>query len=180
MPTDLRYPLGRFTRPATLSAAERATAIETIAAVPDELRRAVAGLSAKELEMPYRPGGWTVRQLVHHIADSHMNAYCRFKLALTEDQPLIKPYDEARWAELPDSAAVPATTSLDLIEALHVRWVALLRAMRDDDFSRTLMHPQSGVMRLDQMLALYAWHGPHHVAHVTGLREREGLGVTRS
>ena len=173
--TDLRYPIGRFRRPETpLDDAQRRAAIDTIAATPANLRAAVRGLGDAQLDTPYRPGGWTVRQVVHHVPDSHMNAYVRFKLALTEDEPTIKPYDEARWAELADSRDTPIETSLVLLERLHERWVTLLRSMSAHDFARRLNHPENGVMRLDQMLALYAWHGRHHVGHVTSLREREG------
>jgi uncharacterized damage-inducible protein DinB len=172
--TDLRYPIGPFTRPPQLDDAGCEAAIAAIAATPRALRDAVAGLTPAQLETPYRPGGWTVRQLAHHVPDSHINAYVRFKLGLTEEAPTIKPYEEARWAELPDTADTPVETSLTLLEALHDRWVRLLRRMQPDDFARTINHPESGVMRLDQLLALYAWHGPHHVAHVTALRAREG------
>ena len=171
---DLRFPTGKFQRPAELDASGRAKAIEVVAAVPARLREAVKGLTKDQIETPYRPGGWTLRQVVHHVADSHLNAYIRFKLALTEDTPTIKPYDEAAWAELQDSATVPIETSLSLVDAVHERWVVLLRAMTPADFERVLVHPESGRQRLDQMLALYAWHGPHHVAHVTSLRQRMG------
>lgn len=173
---DLRYPIGRFHRPdGPLGAQERAAAIDAIARAPRALRGAVSGLTREQLDTPYRPGGWTVRQLAHHVPDSHLNAYTRFKLALTEETPTIKPYDEARWAELPDTRDTPVETSLALLDALHERWVALLRAMRAEDFARTLVHPEArATMTLDQMLALYAWHGAHHTAHVTRLREREG------
>ena len=172
---DLRYPIGRFTRPDRLSAADRERAIGVIMNTPAQLRRAVEDLSAEQLDTPYRPGGWTVRQLVHHVPDSHLNAYVRCKLALTEDVPTIKPYDEAAWAQLPDSR-MPVETSLVLLETLHARWVTLLRSVAEEQWARRLNHPESGVMRLDQLLALYAWHGPHHVAHVTSLRARNGWG----
>ena len=171
---DLRYPTGRFSRPAALDEAGRAAAIEIIAGTPRKLRDAVAGLSDSQLDTPYRPDGWTVRQVVHHVADSHMNAYIRFKLALTEDVPTIKPYEEGAWAELADTRVVPVDVSLALLDSLHVRWIALLRAMTPADFERMLTHPESGRQRLEQVLALYAWHGPHHVAHVTSLRQRMG------
>jgi hypothetical protein len=129
------------------------------------MRTGVAGLTREQIDTPYRPGGWTARQVAHHVPDSHMNAFIRFKLALTEDQPTIKPYDEARWAKLPD-AALPIEPSLDLLEALHLRWVGLLEAMTEREFHRTFAHPESGVWRLDQYLAQYAWHGRHHVAHI--------------
>ena len=172
---DLRFPIGTFRRPAEpLDEAQRRRAIDAIAATPANLRAAVAGLSDTQLDTPYRPGGWTVRQVAHHVVDSHINAYVRFKLALTEDEPTIKPYDEARWAELPDARETPIETSLVLLERLHDRWVRLLRAMSADDFGRRLRHPEMGLLRLDQVLALYEWHGKHHVAHVRSLRERMG------
>jgi uncharacterized damage-inducible protein DinB len=152
----------------------RAARIAEIDETPAKLRAAVAGLSASQLDTPYRPEGWSVRQVVHHLPDSHANAYVRFKLALTEDSPTIKPYLEARWAELPDTRETPVEVSLALLEALHRRWVILLRAMTAEDFARPLQHPEKGRLTLDQMLALYAWHGRHHVAHVTALRERMG------
>ncbi len=175
--TDPRFPIGPFARPTgPLSAAERDACIARIAAVPAQVRAAVEGLADAQLDTPYRPGGWTVRQLVHHMPDSHMNAYVRCKLALTEDAPTIKPYDEAAWAELADTRTVPPETSLRLLEGLHERWTALLRAMGDAEFARTLRHPELGEMRLDTVLALYAWHGDHHAAHLRGVREREGWG----
>ena len=174
MTEDLRYPVGKFQRPQSLSDAERDAAIESIAATPAHLRAAVRGLSETQLDTPYRPDGWTVRQVVHHVPDSHSNAYTRFKLALTEDTPTIKPYDEAAWARLGDVASTPIETSLVLLDALHDRWVRLLRSMNGPDFDRTLHHPENGSMNLHQMLALYAWHGKHHVAHVANLRARSG------
>ena len=158
---------------APLDAAQRATAITSIDETPARLRRAVHGLVDQQLDTPYRPGGWTVRQVVHHLPDSHINSYCRFKLALTEDTPVIKTYEEARWAELPDARA-PIEISMALLDALHRRWVLLLRHIPDDGWNRTLRHPDMGVMRVDWLLAFYGWHGPHHVAHVTRLRERKG------
>lgn len=173
--TDLRYPVGKFDFDAPINEAENPRLIAEIAETPGALRSAVAGLSRDQLETRYRPGGWTVKQVVHHVPDSHLNAYTRFKLALTEDEPTIKPYDEAAWAELPDSQKVPIDVSLDMLDALHVRWVSLLRSMDAADFRRGLRHPEHGrVLTLEQMLALYAWHGRHHVAHITALRKREG------
>ncbi len=171
---DLRYPIGPYQSKKTLSEEERRRAVEDIAEMPRRLRAAVASLSPDQLDTPYRPGGWTVRQVVHHVPDSHMNAYTRFRLALTEDEPTIKPYDEGRWAELEDARKAPPEISLDLLEALHQRWVLLLRAMKPADFARTLKHPERGVMTLDDMLGLYGWHSRHHVAHITLLRERMG------
>ena len=173
--TDLRYPIGRFSWPDTVNEQQRARWIDEIERAPLELRAAVSGLSPAQLDTPYRPGGWTARQVAHHVPDSHLNAYCRFKLALTEDEPTIKPYDEARWAELGDTRTVPLDVSLDLLDALHERWIALIRSMSAADMQRTFRHPeQNRVLRLDQVLALYAWHGRHHTAHITSLRDREG------
>jgi uncharacterized damage-inducible protein DinB len=153
---------------------ERRQWIAEIAACPARLRAAVAGLTAAQFDTPYRPGGWTVRQVVHHVPDSHLNAYVRFKLALTEDSPTIKPYDEAAWAELPDTAATPIEVSLDLLESLHARWVRLLESMTEADFARRFHHPESGTMSLDTYLSGYALHCRHHVAHITRLRGRMG------
>lgn len=171
---DLRYPVGGPKTSERLDDAARREAIDAIAATPANLRAAVQGLSGEQLDTPYRPGGWTVRQLVHHVPDSHLNAYVRFKLALTEDEPKIKTYAEERWAELPDIRSTPPEVSLALLESLHHRWVDLLRAMEPADFERRLDHPEKGLLTLDSMLGLYAWHGRHHVAHVTKLRERMG------
>jgi len=172
---DLRYPVGKFDWNAPVSEADYPRFIAQIAEAPGALRSAVAGLSRDQLETPYRPDGWTVKQLVHHVPDSHLNAYCRFKLALTEDEPTIKPYEEGKWAELPDSQRVPVEVSLELLDALHQRWVVLLTSMESSDFNRGFHHPErDGVMTLSQLLALYAWHGRHHVAHITSLRKREG------
>ena len=177
MTTDelLRYPVGRYTAGDEATAAERAAWTGEVAALPAALRAAVAGLDAAQMATPYRPGGWTLRQLVHHVADSHMNAYVRFKLALTESEPTIKPYEEARWAELADVGAVDPAVSLALLDALHARWVALLERLTPDEWPRAFRHPeQRRPVRLDQALGTYAWHGRHHTAHVTRLREREG------
>jgi uncharacterized damage-inducible protein DinB len=149
-------------------------AIETIAQAPAQLRLAVQGLSEAQLSTPYRDGGWTVRQVVHHVADSHVNAYVRLKLALTENSPTIKPYEESLWAKLPDSDDVPIEVSLALLDALHARWVALLRAMPDADFSRQYEHPETGRHDVNYLLAMYAWHGEHHTAHITHLRRQRG------
>jgi hypothetical protein len=164
---DLRFPIGRFEFDGGATPEWREARIAEVAALPAQLRAAVDGLTGAEWETPYRPVGWTVRQVVHHLPDSHMNAYFRLKLALTEDEPTIKPYDEAAWAELPDSREVPPEVSLTLLDALHRRWVAVLRAMAPEDFARTLRHPEHGrVLTLDEMLGTYAWHGRHHLAHV--------------
>lgn len=173
--TDLRFPIGDFKADESISEEQRRRYIERIAGTPAKLRSAVEGLSPEQLDTPYRPGGWTVRQVVHHVPDSHLNSYIRFKLALTEDEPTIKPYDEARWAALPDSQATPVEVSLSLLESLHQRWVTLLRSLAPEDFARTLRHPERGLVSLDWMLGLYAWHGDHHVAHVTSLRARMNL-----
>ena len=174
MPTaDLRYPVGRFAYDGA-DDATRAAAVETIAALPQKMRAAVERLSDTQLDTPYRPDGWTVRQVVHHVPDSHMNALIRFKFALTEDVPRIKPYNEARWAELADGRSGPVTPSLAILDGLHARWTLLLRSMRAEDFGRQLEHPEQGILPLDRMLALYAWHSRHHVAHITELSRREG------
>ena len=173
--TDLRYPIGKFTYDGTMTDARRAGCAARIAAAPGGLRAAVAGLEDPQLDTPYRPGGWTVRQVVHHVPDSHLNAYIRIRLALTEDTPTIKPYEEARWAELPDARSLPVAISLALLEALHARWVPLLRRLGEPEGSRQLRHPELGrLMTIDELLAMYAWHGEHHIAHVTRLRERMG------
>ncbi|HEX7242202.1 MAG TPA: putative metal-dependent hydrolase [Longimicrobiaceae bacterium] len=171
---DLRFPVGRFDPRAPVDPDRLPGWIDDIAATPARLRTAVEGLSPGQLDTPYREGGWTVRQLAHHVPDSHLNAYVRLKLALTEDEPTIKPYEEARWAELEDTRSTPVEVSLALLEALHDRWVRLLRSLGPDDFARTLRHPEMGIMRVDALVGLYAWHGRHHVAHVTSLRERSG------
>jgi len=173
--TELRYPVGKFDFDAPVNEVDYPKLIAAIAETPVALRSAVAGLTRDQLETRYRPGGWTVKQVVHHVPASHLNAYTRFKLALTEDEPTIKPYNEAAWAELADSRKVPIDVSLDLLDALHLRWVALLRSMDTDDFNRGFRHPEHGrVLTLKQMLGSYAWHGRHHVAHITSLKKREG------
>jgi len=171
--SDLRYPIGKFTYDGPMTEAQRQEALTNIAETPAKLREAVQGLSDKQLDTPYRPGGWTVRQVVHHVPDSHFNSYVRFKLALTEDNPTIKPYAEDRWAELVDSKA-PIDVSLTLLDSLHDRWMRLLRSLGPDDWKRTFRHPELGPMTLEKNLGLYSWHGRHHVAHITGLRTREG------
>jgi len=172
-PPDPRYPVGKFAWPETISRPELEAAIVEIAALPAQLRAAVEGLSAEQLDTPYREGGWTVRQVVHHVPDSHMNSYVRFKLALTENEPVIRPYDEAAWARLADSKAA-IEPSLELLEALHKRWVTLMRSMSNQHWQLRFTHPERGPMRLDIAAALYAWHSRHHLAHVTRLRERRG------
>ncbi|MFZ5824192.1 MAG: YfiT family bacillithiol transferase [Bacillota bacterium] len=172
--TDLCYPVGRFVRPEGITGADIQGWIGELAQAPSLLRKAVEGLTDEQLDTPYREGGWTVRQVVHHLADSHLNSYTRFKLALTEEQPTIKAYDEAAWAELPEAREAPVSISLALLDALHDRWVRMLRAMGPEEFNRTFQHPDSGVLRLDLVTGLYAWHCRHHIAHITGLRERMG------
>ena len=175
MEADLRYPIGKYHRPGELTSDQRLEFISAIEQTPQHLASALKNLSAGQLETPYRPGGWTVRQVVHHLPDSHMNAYVRTKLALTEDEPTIKPYDEARWAELPDGKTSPIEPSLAILENLHKRWVLLLKSLSAADWSRKYGHPEwTKPMSLDDTLALYAWHGKHHVAHITALRERNG------
>jgi len=171
---DLSYPIGKFTPERDLSAGRRAELIAQIAAAPARLRAAVNGLSPQQLDTPYRPQGWTVRQVVHHVPESHMNAYIRFKLALTESEPTIKPYEQQLWAELPDVPVTPVETSLALLDFLHQRWVIVLKGMAEGDWQRTFRHPELGIVRLDTNLALYAWHSRHHVAHITSLRDRMG------
>lgn len=171
---DLQYPIGPFKFPAEVSAADRRRFIDEIEQTPANLCAAVAGLSAQQIDTPYRPGGWTVRQVVHHLPDSHLNSYLRFRWALTENEPTIKPYDQVRSAELFDSTSAPVEVSLMLLEALHRRWVILLRSLSDEDLARKFHHPEIGVVRLDQNLALYAWHGRHHTAHISSLRDRMG------
>ncbi len=170
---DPRYPIGRFTPSLTISLDDRAAYIETLRALPEQITAGVRGLEDAQLDTPYREGGWTVRQVVHHVADSHANCYIRFKLALTEDAPTIKPYDEAAWARLPDSD-MPVDVSLALIASLHLRWVVLIQSMPDADFARTFYHPELGPQSLSTALALYAWHSRHHTAHITTLRARMG------
>lgn len=168
----LRYPVGRFTPEGSTSPGERTALIDEIETLPDRLRGALAGLSPAQLDTPYRPGGWTVRQVVHHLPDSHINGYIRFKLATTETEPRITLYDQAAWAELPDAQDEDVETSLVLLESLHRRWVRFLRAMDPGAFRRTFLHPESGPFTLETALRLYAWHGRHHLAHVTNLRKR--------
>ena len=167
---ELRYPIGRFDPSA---AGTRAEQIETLRQLPDRLRAAVEGLDKHQLDTPYREGGWTVRQLVHHVADSHLNAYVRLKLALTEIDPTIKAYDEAAWARLPDSQ-LPIEVSLTLLGAVHTRLVHLFESMSDADFKKTFQHPENGEVTLASNLAVYAWHSRHHTAHITRLRNRQG------
>jgi hypothetical protein len=172
---DQRYPIGKFRYDDDSSRAAIDRSIATIQSLPGAFRAAVTGLDEQQLGTPYRDGGWTVRQLVHHVPDSHLNAYVRFKLALTENTPTIKPYDEAEWAKLGDTAKVPIEVSLTMLDALHARWVALMRSMSDPDFERQYTHPeQNQAVPLRAAAALYAWHGRHHTAHILSLRQRTG------
>lgn len=169
---DLRYPVGEFHFDGHVTLEQQKTFLDEIAHTPEKLRAAIQGLSDAQLDTPYRPEGWTVRQVVHHVPDSHLNSYIRFKLALTEENPTIKPYAEDRWAELADTQATPIEVSLTLLDSLHDRWVRLLRSLTAEEWKRTFRHPELGPMTLEKTLALYAWHGRHHVAHITELRKR--------
>jgi hypothetical protein len=171
---DLRYPIGMFKYNGPNSEQQRAALISQIDEAPRLLKKAAEGLSTEQLDTPYRPDGWTVRQVIHHLPDSHLNSYVRFKWALTEDAPTIKAYDEVSWSELEDARTGPPEIALSLLEALHQRWVLVLRSLSPDDFNRTFKHPELGAVTLDKALSLYAWHGRHHVTHITALRERLG------
>jgi uncharacterized damage-inducible protein DinB len=171
---DLRYPIGKFHYEGPPSAEQKRKFLAEIEQAPANLRAAVKDLSDQQLDTPYRPEGWTVRQVAHHVPDSHMNAYVRFKLALTEDEPTIKPYAEDKWALLADTQTTPVEISLTLLDSLHTRWVNLLRSLKEDEWKRTFRHPKMGAMTLEKTLALYSWHGRHHVSHITSLRERSG------
>ena len=171
---DLRYPIGKFEQAGQVTEAQRPKLIQHIADTPANLRAAISGLSEQQLDTPYRPGGWTVRQVVHHLPDSHLNSYIRFKLAVTEEKPTIKTYEEKLWAELDDGRTAPVEISLQLLEALHRRWVMFLQSLKPGDFARQFTHPENGLMTIDDLLRLYAWHGRHHVAHITSLRARMG------
>lgn len=171
---DPRYPIGKFDLSAKPTTEERSALIADIERTPSALRAAVQGLTPQQIETPYRDGGWTVKQVVHHVPDSHINAYIRFKLALTEDEPTIKPYEEARWAELEDSRSTPLEVSLSLMDSVHDRWLRVLRSIRPEEWKRTFRHPEIGVLTLEQALVIYGWHGKHHVAHITELRKLKG------
>ena len=173
MSTDPRYPVGKFSYSGPPTPEQRKEFLDDVEQTPARLRAAVRGLSDAQLDTPYRDGGWTVRQVVHHVPDSHLNSYVRFKLALTEDEPTIKTYMEDRWAELPDSLQ-PIENSLVMLESLHRRWMVVLKSLSEADWARTFRHPELGPMTLEKTLALYSWHGKHHVAHITSLRERMG------
>ena len=176
---DLRYPIGKvedqfFSNKGAYDEKVRAAHLHDIQMCPSLLEQAISNLDEHQLNTPYREGGWTSKQVIHHVADSHMNAYIRFKLALTEDEPVVKPYMEDRWAQLPDAQSTPAEVSLALLDSLHDRFVRTLLAIKPEEWKRTFRHPELGVMPLDKNLALYSWHGRHHVAHITPLRERMG------
>jgi hypothetical protein len=172
---DLRYPIGLFEHQGEITPDQLALWSKDIETTPARLREAVAVLSEEQLDTPYRAGGWTVRQVMHHVADSHMNSYTRFKLALTEDEPTIRPYFEDRWAELEDGRTAPVELSLALLDALHSRWMIVLRSLGSEQFARTFIHPDTGNrIRLDWNVGNYAWHGNHHIAHITRLRDRQG------
>jgi len=171
---DLRFPIGKFEAPPAIGAETVAQWIDDIAAAPARFREAVRGLYDAQLDTPYRPDGWTVRQVIHHVPDSHINSYVRFRLAVTEDNPTVKPYDEAKWAGLSDARSAPVEMSLQLLESVHLRWVALLRSLSAADLARTFHHPEDGACRLDRTIGVYAWHGKHHAAHINGLRHRMG------
>ena len=170
--SDLRFPIGEFAAQTSITAEQRQALIASLDETPAQLQAALAGLSNEQLETPYRPGGWTVRQTVHHVADSHLNAYVRFKLGLTEEQPTIKPYDEKQWAELADGRNADPEISLQLLRAVHTRWTLVLRTTPVEAFARTVRHPESGIMSLDVVLQMYDWHARHHIAHITALRQR--------
>jgi len=170
---DPRYPIGKFQPPLDVTPALRQQAIEIIAETPSKLRAAASGLSPTQLDTPYREGGWTVRQVIHHVPDSHLNAYIRLRLALTEEQPTVKPYDENLWAQLPDAKAGPVDVSFALLDALHDRWVRLWRSLTADQFGRVLVHPDHGPLTVDWLLFQYAWHCRHHIAHITDLRKQK-------
>jgi hypothetical protein len=172
--SDSRYPIGKFSYSGSLTPEGKTKFLDDIEQTPARMRAAVAGLSEAQLDTPYRDGGWTVRQVVHHVPDSHMNSYIRFKLAMTESEPTIKPYMEDLWAELPEARTAPTEVSLALLGSLHTRWMMFLRSLKPEDWKRTFKHPELGPMDLEKTLALYSWHGRHHVAHITSLRNKMG------
>ncbi len=175
---DLRFPIGEFRFDKETAVEHRETWMNQIEAAPVQLCTAVEGLDAVQLDTPYRPEGWTVRQVVHHLPDSHMNSYIRFKLALTEDTPTIRAYEQDRWAQLEDGRNGPVELSLDMLDALHRRWIYLLRSLESEDFGRSFLHPELGPVSLWTNLAYYAWHGRHHIAQITALSKREGWDRT--
>ncbi|HKD49800.1 MAG TPA: putative metal-dependent hydrolase [Candidatus Acidoferrum sp.] len=171
---DPRYPIGHFEMPIEASPARRQQAMDEIASLPAKMRAAVRGLNDSQLDTPYRDGGWTARQVVHHVPDSHLNAYVRLKLALTEEKPTIKPYDEDAWSKLADSKSTPVEVSLSLLTAVHDRFDRIWRSLKPEQFARPLIHPESGERNVDWLLFLYEWHGKHHTAHITELRKQKG------
>jgi uncharacterized damage-inducible protein DinB len=171
---DPRFPIGKFEMPASITQTRRQQAIDELASTPNKLRAAVKGLNDSQLDTPYREGGWSVRQVVHHVPDSHLNAYTRLKLALTEEKPTIKPYNEAAWAELADSKSTPIEISQTLLDTVHARWDRIWRSLKQEDFSRVLVHPDHGERNIDWLLFIYEWHGKHHTAHITELRKQKG------
>ena len=171
---DPRFPIGKFEMPGEITPARRQQGIDEIALTPAKMRAAVKGLTEAQLDAPYREGGWTVRQVIHHVPDSHMNALVRLKLALTEEKPTIKPYNEAAWAELADSVKAPIEASQQMLDSIHARWDRLWRSLKSEQFARILVHPEHGERTVDWLLFLYEWHGKHHVAHITGLRKQKG------
>ena len=168
----LKYPIGRYQVDDKIDKAAIDKFIKEIELLPERLADAVRGLNLQQLKTPYRQEGWTVQQVVHHIADSHLNAYIRFKLALTESKPIVKPYDEKLWAELPDAKLIDINVSLSFIDSLHKRWVILLKQLKSKDFDKEFLHPESGMKNLKETLCLYAWHSNHHLAHITTLKQR--------
>ena len=172
--SDPRYPVGKFESRSNLTAEERRSMIDDIAATPAKMRDAVRGLTDAQLDTPYREVGWTVRQVIHHVPDSHLNGYTRLKLALTEKEPTIKPYDQSAWADLADSRDTPIETSLMLLDSVHDRWVRLLRSLDEPAFARKFRHPEHGAVTIDWLIAMYSWHGRHHTAHITSLRAAKG------
>ena len=171
MSEDLSYPIGKYDKGEKINRERRKQFIKEISELPDVLRAAVRNLSDEQLDTPYRPGGWTVRQVVHHVGDSHLNSLIRFKLALTEDNPTIRPYAEDLWAQTGEYK-LPVEVSLNLIDCIHQRWTALLESMSDKDFARILNHPETGIWTLENLLGMYVWHGKHHTAHITNLKKR--------
>ncbi|GJM30302.1 MAG: putative metal-dependent hydrolase YfiT [Cyclobacteriaceae bacterium] len=176
---NLKYPIGKFKAPYRVTTQDRERYIMDLEKLPGKLRTGVESLTEAQLDVPYRKHGWTVRQVVHHLSDSHLNSYIRFKLSLTENQPIIKSYDEKAWAELPDSQQGPVEFSLDLLESIHRRWVYLLRNMKESDWKKSFRHPETNkVIPLDLNLSLYSWHGKHHLAHIESLISRQGWQLT--
>lgn len=175
MSLDERYPIGKYEFPEEISSQQIDIWIQEIKDLPKQIRQALDGLTEQQLDLPYREGGWTIRQVVHHLADSHINSYTRFRLALTEDKPTIKTYDEQLWAELPDAKWAPVEVSLQLLESVHKRWGMLLDSLSSQDFKRCFLHPELGEVSLDVNIGLYAWHGKHHMAHIMGLRKKMNI-----